>query len=250
MTEEAIPCIELDGKTIPFSAGDSIMQAATQAGVYIPHLCHHPDVSPHGSCRVCIVKVNGRVQASCITPAEEGAVVESECDEIRQLRKRLIQMLFVEGNHFCPSCEMSGQCQLQALAYDLKMLDTHFDHFYPNRVIDCTHPDIILDRDRCINCDLCVRASAQIDNKQALSLGGRGQHTQLQANCESGLLKDSGLDSQDKAMHICPVGALLPKNNHYPQITGERLYDKAPISEIGNVRPDNEKTQTTKGPSK
>lgn len=238
MTTKQSPCLTLDGKTIPFQPGDSIMKAATDAGIYIPHLCYHPDLSPHGSCRVCIVKVNGRVKASCITPAEDGLQVESDCDEIQALRKRLIQMLFVEGNHFCPSCEMSGQCQLQALAYDLNMLDTHYDHFYPARKIDCSHPDIVLDRDRCINCELCVRASREQDGKNVFSLGGRGQQAHLQANADSGLLKDTDVTLQDHSQHVCPVGALIPKQGHYAHISGERIYEQHRIHEIGNVRPE------------
>lgn len=237
--KKIIASFKLDGHEIPFNSGDSIMAAASAADIYIPHLCHHPDLTPHGSCRLCIVKVNGQVKASCITPATEDTVVESNCDEINALRKRLVQMLFVEGNHFCLSCEMSGQCQLQALAYDLGMLDTHFDHFYPDRKIDCSHPDIVLDRDRCINCELCVRASREIDNKDALSLGGRGNAAHLQANADTGLLKDTDIAKDDKAMHVCPVGALIPKDNPYPQISGERLYDKQTISTLGNVRAEN-----------
>lgn len=236
MSTNKIPCFQLDGQDIPFESGQTIMEAATHAGVYIPHLCHHPDVSPHGSCRVCIVKVNNQVKASCITPAEDGMNIQNQCDEINALRKRLIQMLFVEGNHFCPSCELSGDCQLQALAYDLNMQDTHYDHFFPQRDIDCSHPDIVLDRDRCINCELCVRASDQVDNKAALSLGGRGNHAQLQTNNTSGKLKDTDISLNDKAMNICPVGALFSKHNPYPDITGERLYDQRSIHEQGNQR--------------
>ena len=236
----AKPQLQIDGKPIGFDPGDTLMNAASKAGVYIPHLCHHNDLSPHGSCRVCIVKVDGRIKASCITPAENGMDVKNHDAELIQLRKRLIQMLFVEGNHFCPSCEMSGQCQLQALAYDLNMLDTHFDHFYPQRPLDCTHPEFILDRDRCINCELCVRASSEIDGKQAFSLGGRGQQSHLQANTAQGTLAESNASISDTALNICPVGALLPKSGHYKHIAGERIYDKASIHDIGNVREPNE----------
>ena len=228
----------LDGKTIPFIEGDTLMTAASRAGAYIPHLCHHEGLSPHGSCRLCIVKVNGTVRASCTTPAGPDLDVVKEDEELHQFRKRLLQMLFVEGNHFCPGCEVSGQCQLQALAYDHGMLDTHYDHFYPARTIDCSHPDILLDRDRCINCALCVRASHEQYGKDNFSLGGRGQHTRLQANSDSGLIKDTGVSPADLSQQVCPVGALLPKTGHYKHVAGERLYDKQPIHTVGNVRPD------------
>ena len=238
----------LDGRKIIFNSGDTIFTAANNEDVYIPHLCSHPDLPPHGSCRLCIVKVNGKIKAACVTPAENEAKVESYCEEINALRKQLIQMLFVDGNHFCPSCEMSGQCQLQAIAYDLQMLDYHYDLCYPERPLDCSHPDIFIDRDRCINCELCVRPSRQQDHKDVFSLGGRGQQTHLQANSSSGQLKDTTLSKDDHAMHVCPVGALLTKTNHFPNIAGERLYDQRPISELGNLRPEHANSKPEEQP--
>ena len=85
----------LDGKTIPFTEGQTIIQAASAAGVFIPHLCYHPEFKPHGSCKLCTVKVNGRHTASCTMRAAPGMVVESETEEINAERRALTQMLFV-----------------------------------------------------------------------------------------------------------------------------------------------------------
>lgn len=104
--------ISIDGKPVEFVEGQTIMEAAAAAGVYIPHLCHHPDFTPHGSCKLCTVKVNGRNCSACTFPAAEGQEVLNETDELREERRMITQMLFVEGNHFCPSCEKSGNCQL------------------------------------------------------------------------------------------------------------------------------------------
>ena len=238
MTDKHELFFRLDGEMIPFTEGDTLITAASRAGTYIPHLCHHDGLSPHGSCRLCIVKVNGKISASCTTLAQPDLEVINSDSELHQFRKQLLQMLFVEGNHFCPGCEVSGQCQLQALAYDHGMLETRYDHFYPVRTLDCSHPDVLLDRDRCINCALCVRASRELDDKDNFSLGGRGQHTRLQANSESGQLKDTRVSSQDMSQQVCPVGALLPKTGHYKHIAGERVYDQQAIHTVGNVRPD------------
>ena len=83
-------------------------------------------------------------------------------------------MLFVEGNHFCPGCEKSGNCQLQALAYDSEMMTPHFVEFFPDRPVDASHPDVLLDFNRCILCELCVRASRDVDGKYVFALAGRG----------------------------------------------------------------------------
>lgn len=226
------PTILIDGKPIPFQEGDTIMDAATRAGIYIPHLCHNPEFTPHGSCKLCEVKVNGRKAASCTFPAEIGQTVENDSEELRQSRRVVTQMLFVEGNHFCPSCEKSGNCNLQGVAYYLNMLDSHFPHFYPAREVDASHPDILLDRDRCILCELCVRASREVDGKNVFGIAGRGIHSHLIVNAASGKLKDTNLEATDKAAQVCPVGAIIVKRHGFEVPIGDRLYDHFQISDI------------------
>ena len=224
----------LDGKSVPFAEGQTIIQAAQAAGVFIPHLCYHPEFKPHGSCKLCTVKVNGRHTASCTMRAAAGMVVESETEEINAERRALTQMLFVEGNHFCPSCEQSGNCQLQATAYHLGMMSPHYDHFFPNRAVDASHPDFLLDFNRCILCSLCVRASRDVDGKNVFALSGRGIQTHLIVNARSGQLGDTDFTPADKAAQVCPVGVILRKRRGFAVPIGERQYDKAPISETAN----------------
>lgn len=221
----------LDGKTIPFTEGQTIIQAASAAGVFIPHLCYHPEFKPHGSCKLCTVKVNGRHTASCTMRAAPGMVVESDTEEINAERRALTQMLFVEGNHFCPSCEKSGNCQLQATAYHLGMMSPHYDHFFPSRPVDASHPDALLDFNRCILCSLCVRASRDVDGKNVFALSGRGIGTHLIVNAKSGQLGDTDFTLDDKAAQVCPVGVILKKRRGFAVPIGQRTYDKAPISE-------------------
>ncbi len=222
----------LDGKPVVFQDGQTILEAARQAGHYIPHLCWHPDFPAHGSCKLCVVKVGGRHVSSCAMPAKEGMEVESNTPEMNGERRALLQMLFVEGNHFCPSCEKSGNCQLQALAYDLEMLSAHFNHFYPNRPVDASHPDVLLDFNRCIFCELCVRASRDIDGKNIFALTDRGIHKHLVVNAESGRLADTDFAASDRAANICPVGVILHKRQGFARPIGERDYDAKPISVV------------------
>jgi [NiFe] hydrogenase diaphorase moiety small subunit len=225
----------LDGVAIAFNAGDTVMDAALRAGAYIPHLCHNPEFTPHGSCRVCIVDVNGRRRSACTQPAVTGLNVDNSSDDIVAERRSLLQMLFVEGNHVCPGCEKSGACQLQAVAYHAGMLSPRFTHFFPQRAIDASHPDTAIDFNRCILCELCVRASNETDNKQVFTISGRGIGSHLVINSPSGKLGDSNFAATDKAAHVCPVGAILPKHRGYDQPIGERLYDKQPVSIVGDV---------------
>ncbi len=225
----------IDGHKIPFTEGQTIMDAALEAGVYIPHLCHNPEFRPHGSCRLCTVKLNGRKVAACTTPAQDQIEVENDTSELKANRVTLLQMLFVEGNHICPGCEKSGACQLQAVAYHCGMLAPELTHFYPLREVDASHPDFAIDFNRCILCALCVRASRDKDNKNVFAIGGRGIGAHLTINSDSGKLGDSDFDASDKAAHVCPVGAILPKHKGYETPIGQRLYDRKPVSVVGDV---------------
>lgn len=229
----------IDGHRIPFEEGQTIMDAAMAAGVYIPHLCHNPQYKPHGSCRLCSVLMNGRHVAACITPASDGAEVENNCDSINAQRQTLLKLLFVEGNHVCPACEKSGACQLQAVAYYCGMLAPGLTHFYPKRRVDASHADFAIDFNRCILCDLCVRASRDKDGKNLFAISGRGINSHLVINSPTGKLGDTTFSGNDKAAHVCPVGAILPKHRAYEVPIGERLYDKIPVSMVGDVA-DNE----------
>ena len=231
MSQKEKPCtFLLDGQEVPFAPGQTVIQAALAAGHYIPHLCYHPEFKPHGSCKVCTVSVNGRTMASCTMPAQAGMEVLNQTEELNRERKTLVQMLFVEGNHFCPSCEKSGNCMLQAVAYDLEIMSPELDHLFPNRPVDASHPEILLDFNRCILCELCVRASCEVDRKCVFALSGRGITKHLIVNAESKRLADTNIAITDKAMEVCPVGVILRKGVGFRVPIGERRFDKQPIS--------------------
>ncbi len=235
MNDEPRPSFSIDGIDIPFDPGQTILQAARAASVYVPHLCFHPDFAPHGSCKVCTVRVNGRTVASCTQPAHAGDEVESSTEELKVLRRSLVQLLFTEGNHFCPSCEQSGSCTLQGVAYELEMTSAHFAPLFPNRPLDASHPDVLLDFNRCILCELCVRASAEVDGKNVFALSGRGIDKHLIVNAESGRLADTELALTDKAMSVCPVGVILRKRRGFLVPIGKRRYDERPISRVDDT---------------
>jgi [NiFe] hydrogenase diaphorase moiety small subunit len=224
--------LSIDGRDVPFTPGQTVLQAALAAEVYIPHLCAHPEFKPHGSCRVCTVRVDGRTAASCTLPAQDGMVVENETPELRELRKGLVQLLFVEGNHFCPACEKSGDCKLQAVGYHVQMLTPQLSQLFPHREVDASHPDLVLDLNRCILCELCVRASAEVDGRNVFALSGRGIGKHLIVNAESGRLGDTCITANDTAVSVCPVGVILKKGRGFATPIGERTYDVQPISVV------------------
>lgn len=218
----------IDDVEISAEAGQTILQAADAAGVYIPRLCANKNLTPHGSCRVCTVKVNGRSQAACTQPVAPGINVESESEEIKAYRKSLVEMLFVEGNHYCMFCEKSGNCELQAVAYRLGIDAPKHEYLFPNRDVDASHPEIFIDRDRCILCGRCVRASKELDGKNVFQFVGRGIHKKVAVNSDA-KLSDTELAGVDMAASSCPVGAILRKRVGFAIPVGQRLYDAKPI---------------------
>jgi [NiFe] hydrogenase diaphorase moiety small subunit len=224
------PSFLLDGDEVPFTPGETVLEAATRAGLHVPHLCWAPGFAPHGSCRVCLVKIGTRTVAACSTRAAPGLEVTLADEALAAQRKAVLQMLFVEGNHFCPSCEKSGQCRLQASAYADGIEGPHFEEFYPDRPLDASHSELLLDFNRCILCGLCVRASQQLDGKAVFALGGHGIGSHLVVNSPSGRLADSDVHPDDAAVSICPVGVILKKRQGFAVPIGERRYDRAPIS--------------------
>lgn len=220
--------LTVDGVEIEAAPGQTILEACDGAGIYIPRLCYHPDLSPGGHCRVCTVKANGRNVGACHTPVLDGMVVESETPEMRSDRRTVIEMLFVSGNHVCPQCERSGDCELQALAYRLEIDAPQLPYLYPREEIDATHPDIAIDRNRCILCGRCVRASRMVDGKTIFGFEGRGLGMRIAVDSEAGL-GGTNMELADKAAHVCPVGSIIIKRAAFTEPPGEREYDRKPI---------------------
>ncbi len=222
----------IDGKEIKAEAGQTIMQAADAAGIYIPRLCAKDELHPYGGCRVCSVKVNGRYQAACTQPVADGIIVDSDTEEVQRFRKNVVEMLFVEGNHFCMFCEKSGNCELQAVAYRLGITAPKYPYLFPKRAVDASHPDIYIDHNRCIQCARCIRASKELDGKNVFQMIGRGAHMRVGINAPE-KLSETKMAIADKAAAICPVGAIIRKRVGYKVPVGQRKYDHLPIgSEI------------------
>jgi len=218
----------LDGVEIPAEQGETIMEAADRAGIWIPRLCWLKDISPGGACRLCTVDVNGRNQAACTQPAAPGIEVVNDTPALFEMRKQLIEMLFVEGNHYCMFCEKSGNCELQAVAYRFGITHPRYPYSFPERPVDTSHADVMIDHNRCIRCGRCVRTSAETDGKGIMGFVGRGPHTQLSVDAPEGLA-GTALEAVDAAVTACPVGAILRKRVGYAVPVGERLYDNEPI---------------------
>jgi len=219
--------IVVNGTPLSAREGQSVVEAARDNGIYIPTLCDYHSLPAAGTCRLCTVSVGGRLVPGCTTPVAYGMVVETESPELADLRKALIEMLFVEGNHMCPSCEKSGDCELQALAYRYRMDVPRFPFLFTTRAIDASLPHLILEHNRCIQCLRCVRGVKSRGGRDIFGFANRGRDIRIAVDTT---LPDAlSEETARQAMAICPVGALLKKGPHYQTPIGERTYDRTPI---------------------
>lgn len=205
--------ILIDGREVLFQEGQTVLQAALAAGLKIPHLCYHHDLEPIGSCRLCLVEIEGRTVSSCTLATAEGQSIQSENAALRKLRTNLLGMLLEQGRHSCNWCERTGDCRLQEAAAELDVpaVESLANLDIPAR--DDSHPDVALDRGRCILCGICIQASRELDGKKLFAFGGSGGGMRLTVDSESGLLKDSAIAAGDHAVRLCPVGALILKTD-------------------------------------
>ena len=219
--------ITLNGVVIHARDGQTIVEAARENGTYIPTLCDFKSLPPAGTCRMCTVQVGGRTVSGCTTPVTNGMVVESENPELADLRRGIIEMLFVEGNHMCPSCEKSGDCELQALAYRYRMDVPRFPFSFTDRSIDASLPHLILEHNRCIQCLRCVRGVKARGGQDIFGFRNRGREIRITVDTTvPDALSD---DTAIRAEAICPVGALIRKGPHYLTPIGQRRFDLTPI---------------------
>ncbi|NNF82678.1 MAG: 2Fe-2S iron-sulfur cluster binding domain-containing protein, partial [Flavobacteriaceae bacterium] len=118
-TNTEMVTISIDGKAIQAEKGQNLVDVAKKNGIYIPTLCYFRELNPLGTCRICTVKLNGKHTTGCTVKVDEGMEIEVNTPELLDNRRAIIEMLYAEGNHFCPSCEKSGNCDMQNHAYDM-----------------------------------------------------------------------------------------------------------------------------------
>jgi len=225
----------IDGRECMADRGQSILSAAKEEGIYIPTLCYYPGDMPRGGCRICTVRVNDRLMNACTTPIANAMIIENNTEKINELRKSIIELLFVEGNHFCPSCEKSGNCELQALAYRFKIMAPRFPYQFPMRKVHASLPKIIKEQNRCILCKRCIRT---IKDKKGRSIFAyRRRSTKVEVIIDNKLGRQLTDELAQKAMDVCPVGSIIFKEKGFSIPIGKRKYDEKPIgSEIDEIK--------------
>lgn len=218
--------IYIDGNKYQVPEGEPLVKCAERLGHFIPTLCDYKNLMPSGTCRICNIKVNGHFQTACMTKTYEGMEIDNSSEEVVDLRKSILEMMFVEGNHICPVCEKSGDCQLQSLAYHYQLTAQRFPRLYPKRHLDATAPYLMVEYNRCIQCRRCIRGIRTEDDEPFFFFENRGRSVKL-------VIDPSQHDKlthkiAEAAESICPVGALMHKQPGYRTPIGNRHYDKLP----------------------
>ncbi len=230
----AIVNVTVDGQKIQAQPGQTVLQAARDAGIFIPTLCDHPELTPFGGCRMCLVEIEKQrnLQPACTYPVTEGMVVATSTPRVTEARKFVLELLFSERVHYCMYCAMSGsetttQCELQRMAY-LHGL-THWQ-FAPDMAkkwpVDGSRKYFFMDHSRCILCRRCIRACDEVVANHTLGVRERGSHTMVIAD-DDVPFGESTCVSCGTCLQVCPTGALIDRRSAYMGGTGELQRTKA-----------------------
>jgi NADP-reducing hydrogenase subunit HndD len=230
----------LNRKPVAFSDGQTILQAAEAAGVWIPTLCHLKAATPTGACRVCVVEVKGArtLLPACSTPVAPGMEVETDSPRVVAARKTILELLLSSGNHNCAAnggknpdwtglqldsqqiegtaelCPAWGDCRLQDLAYRYQVTPSRFSSDGDYQLPETINPLIVRDFSRCILCGRCVQACNEVQVNRAISYGYRGRQSKIVAAGDRPLAQSECVFCGE-CVQACPVGALVEKKAHY-----------------------------------
>lgn len=201
--------IEIDGKQVQAKEGMNLLEAALQNGVYIPHLCHHPDLPDIGSCRLCIVEVEGMegVQPSCKLTVKDGMKVVTHSEKIDPLRKLAMELLLAAHPEDCSTCPKYGRCELQTLIQYMGVSATRMNTRVKGFPQNDKNPLYIHDMNRCVLCGRCVRACNDLRGVGVLQYNKKEMETYV-GTLHDKLLKDADCRFCGACAEVCPTGTI------------------------------------------
>ncbi|MFQ5792865.1 MAG: 2Fe-2S iron-sulfur cluster-binding protein, partial [Acidobacteriota bacterium] len=200
--------LTIDGLEVSADRGMTVLEAALAGGIYIPHLCYHPDLEPVGVCRLCMVEIEGRgLTLGCRAPVEPGLVVRTESPEIDMVRRVAAELLIVNHHADCLACTKNDRCELQRIASYVGIDAERLERLRrPEREIpvDTSNPFFDLDPNKCVLCGICVRTCEEIQGVGAIDFGFRGYDTTVSTFAGKPLV-ESRCESCGECVVRCPV---------------------------------------------
>ena len=212
---EKLVSLTIDGVDISVPEGTSLMRAASEAGISVPKLCASDNLDPFGSCRLCLVEIEGRrgYPASCTTPAAEGLKVSTQTPKLEDLRRGVMELYISDHPLDCLTCATNGDCELQDMAGAVGLRDVRYGYEGENHldsVKDETNPYFTFDPSKCIVCSRCVRACEEVQGTYALTIDGRGFESKVSAGNKD--FMDSECVSCGACVQACPTATLIEKS--------------------------------------
>ncbi len=218
--------LKIDDIDVKVNPGETILAAAEKLNIRIPTLCYHQDLCVAGNCRICVVEQKGKpnLVASCAVPAEEGMEIATNSMKVRTARRHIIELLLSEHDANCTTCYKNGNCELQSLAEEYKLVDPVFIDLVGDRqvTIDQLSPSIIKNDSKCIRCQRCVRTCEQLQDVSALGVAYKGDKMKISTFFEKSMF-DVVCTNCGQCINRCPTGALIEKN--YIDEVWNALYD-------------------------
>jgi bidirectional [NiFe] hydrogenase diaphorase subunit len=222
-THMAVKTLTIDGRLIGARAGQTLLEAAREAGIHIPTLCHLDGLSDVAACRICLVEIGGgRLQPACVTTVAEDMDVRTETERLRNYRRMIIELLLAERNHVCSVCVANGDCELQDLAVAIGVDHVGLEYQSPSCTVDLSHGRFGLDHNRCILCTRCVRVCDEVEGAHTWDVAGRGTLSRLIADMNQPWGESSTCTSCGKCVMACPTGALFHQGDTVAELDHDR----------------------------
>lgn len=222
----AVKTLTIDGKHVGAEESETILEAATDAGINIPTLCHLDGLTNVAACRLCLVEIAGskKLLPACVTNVAEGMEVKTDSEKLHKYRAMILELLFAERNHICSVCVSNGHCELQSHAQQQGITHVRFPYLYPNALVDASHDRFVIDHNRCILCTRCVRVCDEIEGAHTWDVMGRGTNSRVITDLNQPWGTSETCTSCGKCVHVCPTGALFEKGKSVAEMAKRREF--------------------------
>lgn len=216
--------LTIDGQLVSAEEGQTVLEAARDAGIHIPALCHLNGIQDIGACRLCLVEVSGspKLLPACVTKVQEGMEVQTSTDRLRRYRRMILELLLAERNHVCSVCVSNGHCELQTLAAEHGIDHVRFDYLSPKLEVDLSHRLFGMDHNRCILCTRCVRACWQVEGAGTKNVAGRGIQSRIISDLNQPWGESHTCTACGKCVAACPTGALFNRGATVAEMQRDR----------------------------